>query len=157
MKKSLVILTVLALSLLFSQNIFAQADQTVHFEVKPVAKISVSGDVYLAVITGIAGTPGLTDSIEHSSTYSITHNAESKKITAKLNSAMPSNTTLSVELASTNGTSSNKVLLTASDNNVVTGISKCAETSMITYTFHADVSAGILTSDSRTVTFTLTD
>jgi len=160
MKKSLVILAVLVLGLVFSQNVFAQtADQTVTFAVNAVAKLAVSGDPGALTITdGTAGATALTSVSNAGTTYSLTHNSNSAlKITAELDADMPASTTLNLALASGNGTPGNSNLTTTAAD-IVTNIARGADaTQTITYTFGADASAGVIASTTRTVTLTLTN
>lgn len=135
------------------------ATQTVTFEIQAINEISVSGDPGdLVINSATAGSQPNSDS-DNTTTYSITTNQGSKKITGKIDSAMPANTTLRINLVAPTGASSQgNVTLTTTDANLVTNISQVAESGLtITYTFSATVSAGVLSSDSRTVTLTLTD
>jgi len=135
------------------------ANQTVTFEVSAINQISVSGNpAALTVSTATAGSEPdeVTDA---STTYNITTNGSSKKITGVLDSAMPSEVTLKVNLTAPTGASSaGDVTLSATAQNLVTGITKKAEgTKGITYKLSATVAAGVVSSDTRTVTLTVTD
>jgi hypothetical protein len=84
------------------------------------------------------------------------------KITANLDAALQAGYTLTVNLASTKGTSAGTVDLSnatsGSAASVVTGVNRGADAGQaITYTFSALASAGMLTSTTRTVTLTLTN
>ena len=73
---------------------------------------------------------------------------------------MPAYVTLKVNVAapSGSGTSQGDVTLTTSASNVVTGMSHVADSSpVITYKLSATVQMGVLYTDTRTVTFTLSD
>ncbi len=135
------------------------ATQTVTFEVQAINEISVSGNPgNLIVSTATAGSePDV--ATDNSTSYSITTNESSKKITGSISAAMPANTTLQINLtAPTGGSSAGDVTLTTTAADLVTGIATVAESGLtITYKFSATVSAGVVTSDSRTVTLTLTD
>ena len=135
------------------------ATQTVTFEVQAIDEISASGDPGdLTVSTATAGSEpdAVTD---NTTTYAVTTNGSNKKITGEVDVAMPANTTLQVNLAApTGGTSAGAVTLTATAADLVTAITETAESGMmITYSFSATVDAGIVASDTRTVTLTLTD
>lgn len=135
------------------------ATQTVTFEVQAINEISVSGNPgNLVVSTATAGSEpdAVTD---NSTTYSITTNESSKKITGSISAAMPTNTTLQINLtAPTGGSSAGNITLGTVAADLVTGIATVAESGLtITYTFSATVDAGVVASDSRTVTLTLTD
>jgi hypothetical protein len=158
MKKSLVVLAVLVLGLVFTQSVFAQVDQTVNFSVAAVAKLAVSGNsITLAINDGTAGTSALTAVSDNATSYSLVNN-KIQKITAGLNSNMPANTSLVINLADGNGSSQGDVTLTSGAQTVVDNIARGAMSGgTITYTLNADATAGVITSTSRTVTLTLTD
>ncbi len=165
MKKSLVVLVVLALSLMFTQSVFAQADdQTVTFVVSAVTKLAVSGDPGVLNITaGTAGTDALTPVSDATTTYSITHNSNSAlKITGQItaNGDMPAGTALKVALVGASGGTGqgSQTLTSGSPVDLVTGIAKGADAAkLITYTLEANASAGTIASTTRTVTLTLTN
>lgn len=134
------------------------AQQTVTFEVQAIDEISVSGNPAALVISTATAGSEPDDATNNATTYAVTTNGTNKKITGALDSAMPANTTLAVNLtAPTSGSSAGSVALTASDADLVTGITQNAESGLtVTYTLSATVTAGIVASDSRTVTLTLT-
>lgn len=147
----LVITTILGLSGLALAADFTT--QTVTFEVLAVNDISVSGDPGpLVTIAGSSDT-------DNSTTYNITTNEANKKITGQLDADMPPNTTLEINLAAPTGaTSLGNVILSSAAADLVTGIGILSESGLtITYTFTADASAGVIASDTRTVTLTITD
>ena len=134
------------------------AHQTVTFQVSPISELSVSGNPgLLHVIQAVAGSEP-TDVDDASTTYSLTCNEEDRKITARLDDPMPSGMELMLELAAPPGaTSLGFVALSGTDQNIVTGIDGVCETGKtITYRCCADADAGVIVSDSRTVTLTLT-
>jgi hypothetical protein len=148
-------LLVLACGLTFAAN---TAQQTVTFEVQAIDEMSVSGNPgALTVSTATAGSEP-DDATDNSTTYAVTTNGTNKKITGAINSAMPANTTLQVNLtAPTGGSSAGAVTLTTTAADLVTGITQQAESGLtVTYTLSATVSAGVVASDTRTVTLTLT-
>lgn len=132
--------------------------QTVTFEVQAINEISVSGNPgTLTVSTATAGAePDAVTDV--TTTYAITTNETNRKITAGLNSAMPTGVTLTVALvAPTGGTSSEAVTLTGTAADVVTGVGTVAESGLgITYGLSATVAAGVVGQDTKTVTFTIT-
>ena len=141
-------------------NAFAQtATQTVTFQVTAIDEISVSGDPGALIVSSATAGSQPTAATDATTTYSITTNGSSKKITGDVDSAMPANTILAVTLTAPSiGSSAGSVTLTATAADLVTGIATVAEGSLsISYNFSATVTAGILTSDTRTVTLTLTD
>jgi len=158
MRRAVVLVSLLALvgSAALAAN---TANQTVTFQVSAINEISVSGNPgALTVSTATAGAEPdqVTDA---STTYNLTTNGNNKKITGALDTAMPADVTLKVNLAApTGGTSAGDVTLSATAQNLVTGISKKAEgTKGITYKLSATVAAGVVSQATRTVTLTVTD
>jgi len=136
------------------------ATQTLACEVQAINEISVSGEpVTLAVTAATAGSQP--DSVtDDTTTYAITTNGTDKKITGAVDPAMPTGVTLKINLAAPTGagTSSGDITLAITSADLVTGITQVAETEMkITYTLSATVDAGVVASDTRTVTLTITD
>ncbi|MBB4635439.1 hypothetical protein [Longimicrobium terrae] len=132
------------------------ATQTVSYEVSAVNEISVSGSPSLVISAATAGS-GLT-SASASGTYAITTNETDRKITAEIDSDMPSGVTLSVSLAAPSGaTSAGAVTLSSTAVDVVTGVSTVNQSGLnITYGLSATVSAGVVSAGNRTVTYTIT-
>jgi len=165
MKKSIVVAIIIG-SAFAVQAAFAQstATQSVNLTVSTVYKISTSGNpAALTVTTGSAGTDALTSVSDNSTTYSITQNyGNAVKVTANLDAALQAGYTLTINLASTKGTSAGTVNISNATSgsalSVVTGINRGADAGQtISYTFSALASAGMLTSTTRTVTLTLTN
>ncbi|MCX5752391.1 MAG: hypothetical protein NTW97_01960 [Candidatus Krumholzibacteria bacterium] len=91
-------------------------------------------------------------------TYNIDVTTGTVKITGEINTAMPANTALKVMLAAPTGaTSVGMVTLSATAQNLVTGIANLtSENGLgISYEFDASVSAGVVSSAAKTVTFTI--
>ena len=132
------------------------ATQTVSYEVSAVNEISVSGSPSLVISAATAGS-GLT-SASASGTYAITTNETDRKITAEIDSDMPSGVTLSVSLAAPSGaTSTGVVTLSSTAVDVVTGVSTVNQSGLsISYGLSANVSAGVVSAGNRTVTYTIT-
>lgn len=129
------------------------------FNFQAINEIEITGTPGLTIASAAAGEQPqeVTDS---SSTCAITTNGANKRITASIDTAMPAYVTLKVNVAapSGSGTSQGDVTLATSASNVVTGISPVADSSpTITYKLSATVQAGVLATDTRTVTFTLSD
>jgi hypothetical protein len=135
------------------------ATQTVTFQVTEVNALTVSGNPAALIVSSATAGSQPTAATNALTTYAITTNHTAEKVTGVLSAAMPANTTLSIALvAPTGGTSAGTVTLTAVAADLVTGIVPVAESGKtITYTFSATIAAGILSSDTRTVTLTLTD
>lgn len=133
---------------------------TVNFTIAAINEIDVAAaPVNLTVNTAVAGSQP--SSASAASSYSITTNgaADSKKISAKLDTAMPANVTLAVDVAapSAGSTSAGVVTLTASDTEVVGSIEGVAASGVsISYTLSATVAAAPVVG-SRAVTYTIAD
>src|SRR5262245_57955357 len=78
------------------------ATQSVSFEVQAINKNSVTGSPSLVINTATAGSQP-TQATYNTSTYSITTNQADRKITASINSDMPSGVTLKVNLTAPAG------------------------------------------------------
>jgi hypothetical protein len=135
------------------------ATQTVTFQVTAIDALSVSGNPAALVVNSATAGSQPTAATNALTTYAVTTNGTNKRVTGVLSAAMPTNTTLQVELvAPTGGSSAGNVTLTAVAASLVTGITALAQSGLtITYTFTATIAAGVLASDTRTVTLTLTD
>jgi hypothetical protein len=166
MKKIMILLMILAISIAFIQTAIAQTSQsqTVTVAVNSVYLMSVSGSPgNLTITAGAAGTDALTPVTDASTTYSITqNNGGTVKITAYLNTALPAGYTLYLTMASAKGTSAGAVdistKLSGSAATIVSNIANGADANKtITYQFAANASAGTLSSTAKTVTLTLTN
>jgi hypothetical protein len=135
------------------------AQQTVTFQVDAINEISVSGNPgNLAVNTATAGSQPDQDT-DNSTSWAVTTNGSNKKMTGDIDSDMPSDVTLEINLAApTGGSGSGDVSLSTAAGDLVTSITQVAESGLtITYTLSATVTAGAVVQDTRTVTLTLTD
>ena len=167
MKKIMMVLAAMVFGLVLVESASAQsatASQNLTLAVNSVYKISTSGNPGgMTITTGTAGTDALTSVSDNSTTYSITENvANTVKITANLDSPLPSGYTLQIDLASSKGTSAGAVDISNATSgsalNVVTAINEGADAGQaIGYTFSALASAGTLSSTAKTVTLTLTN
>ena len=122
-------------------------------------KLTLSGSpAAMNITTAVAGAnpTAVTNAV---TTYTVRTNAitSPKKITVALNTAMPAGMTVTVTLvAPTGATSSGAVALDATARDVVINITNTAnQTKSITYVISATPAAGVVTSTTRTVTFTL--
>jgi len=129
------------------------ATQIVTFEVLPVNDISVSNNP--APLRTIPGS-SVSDT---STTYSISANGATKKITGQLDADMPPGTTLQINLEAPIGAASaGDVTLSLSAADLVTGIANGSWSDLqITYTFTVDPGTDPTAEDTRTVTLTITD
>jgi hypothetical protein len=166
MKKLTVLSASAVLSMVLFSNSFAQstATQNVTLAVNTVYKIATSGNPGPLTITdATAGVDALTSVSDNSTTYSITQNfGNTVKITAHLDAALSAGYQLSLNLASTKGTSAGTVDISNATSgsavNVVSNIQRGADAGqVIGYSFSASASAGTMSSTTKTVTLTLTN
>ena len=158
MKKNILNLAVIALvTAAFAGQASAQtATQVVSFEVAGISEIAMSGSPSLVINDATPGF-GLTPATA-SGTYAITTNQSNRKITAQIDTNMPSFVELSVSLAAPTGaTSAGTVLLNTVAQDVVTGITTVDEPTLsIGYGLSADEKAGVVPAGNKTVTYTIT-
>ena len=151
-------LAVAAGTLLLAGSLAAQtATQTVTFQVDAINQISVTGAPSLTINAATAGSAP-TSATTSGLTWAITSNQSNSKVTAAINSALPSGVTLSVNMGAPSGaTSAGSKALGTTAVDVVTGITKVAANGLsLGYTLDATAAAGVVSSTSRTVTFTIT-
>jgi hypothetical protein len=139
----------IAALLLVSRAVFAQT-------------VAVSGSpALMRVTTAVAGSEPapLTDATTTYTVFTPTaHIAPSFKVSAQLNAAMPTGTTLTATFVApaAGGTSAGPITLDVTARMVVTGIPKHVnQTQGITYQFSATVAAGVVPLTTRTVTITV--
>lgn len=157
MKKFLVTILIAGFIMMMSGMAMAgeTATQAVGYEVTAINELAITGEPTLTVNAAVAGqAPTLVS--DALTSYAITTN-QNRKITGAIDTAMPSGVTLSVALAAPGvGTSSGDVSLTAVAQDLVTGITPiAAPTNVITYKLSATPLAGVVSSASKTVTFTI--
>jgi hypothetical protein len=137
------------------------ATQSVSYEVTAINEIEVSGDPgALVVNTAVAGSEPTADT-DNTTTWDITTNGatDGKKLTGVIDTNMPANTTLEINLTAPSGAnSSGDVTLSTTVADLVIDIDSVAESGLtITYTLSALIAAGVVPQASKTVTLTLTD
>ena len=132
------------------------ATQSVTFQVDAINQIAFSGSPSLVINTATAGS-GPT-SATASATWSVTTNQTGAKITASIGSVMPTGLTLQVSLTAPSGASSaGAQTLGTTAIDVVTSITKLAQSAIaVNYSLAATAAAGVVSSTSRTVTYTIT-
>jgi hypothetical protein len=158
MKSTKLVAAAGVLSLVASAAAFAQtATQIVTFQVNAINQISVAGAPSLTINTAVAGSAptSVTDNV---STWAVTTNQSTAKITGSLSAAMPAGLTLSANLAAPAGASSaGLTALAAGAVDLVTGITKLNASGLgLTYQLDATAAAGVVASSTRTVTYTIT-
>jgi hypothetical protein len=135
------------------------ATQTVTYAVSAINEISVSGNP-AALTVSIAPAGSAPNSVsDATTTYAITTNEAGQKITGAIDTDMPAGVTLTVNLtAPSGGTSAGATSLSSSAADLVTGITKFNESGKaITYSLSATSAAGVVGSDTKTVTLTVVD
>ena len=132
------------------------ATQNVTFQVSAINQIAVAGSPSLTINTATAGSAPTAATA--SATWAVTTNQTGAKISAQLDSDMPSGLSLTVNLgAPTGATSAGATALSSASVDLVTGITKLAAGSLsVGYSLSATTEAGVVSSTSRTVTYTIT-
>jgi len=133
---------------------------SVSFTIDPINEINIAGtSLTLRVSSAVAGSQPT--QVSQSTTYSISTNcvANTKKLTAAINSAMPAGLTLSINVtAPTGAVSSGTTVITNVAANVVTGIDAVAQSDLaVTFYLNATAAAGVVSAASKTLTLTLVD
>jgi len=160
MKK--LVVGLLGLGLVFGFNSLTMAgntaQQTVTYQVDAINEISVSDNPDNLVINSATAGSQPNEDTDNTTTWAITTNQTSRKMTGSINSNMPANVTLEINLiAPTGGVSEGDVSLSSIDADLVTSIETVAESGLtITYTLSATVAAGVVPQAQKTVTITLT-
>jgi hypothetical protein len=133
------------------------ATQTVTFQVTAINQIAVTGTPSLVINTAAAGSAPTTVTSSGNS-WSVTTNQSGASITASIPTAMPAGLTLSANLVAPAGaTSSGSTALGVTAATVVSGITKLNASALaLTYTLDATAAAGVVTSSTRVVTYTIT-
>lgn len=154
MKRSIVVTALALATVALAPVVSAQssASHDVTIAVSAIDEISVSGNVTLTI-------NDITLSQSAAASYSVTTNGVNRKIIAALNTDFSPTLSLDVTVAAPTaaGASAGTVTLSASAQDVVTGISAAAESGLtIDYTATADPSTPASTSETRTVTYTIT-
>ena len=133
------------------------ASQTVTFAVNAINQIAFVGAPSLTITTATAGSAptSVTDAV--TATWAVTTNQTGAKITASI-PAMPAGLTLSASLAApAAATSAGFLALSATAVDLVTGITKLAQGALgVSYKLDATPAAGVVTSATRLVTYTIT-
>ena len=133
------------------------ATQTVTFAVNAINQISFAGAPSLTITTAVAGSAP-TSVTDATASWAVTTNQTTAKITASIPLAMPAGLTLSSSLvAPAAATSAGFLALGTVAVDLVTGITKLAQNALgVTYKLDATPAAGVVTSSTRVVTYTIT-
>ena len=155
----------LALGLFFlAPTAFAQAsataDQDVTIVVEAVEAISVTPSALTLTLNAPATVGDSLEVTDNSSSYAVTVNTTGNKITGELDAAYSNGIVLYATLAApSSATSAGQKLLTATAQDLVTGVANVQEDNLtITYTAKAPASASANgAGELQTVTYTITD
>jgi hypothetical protein len=133
------------------------ATQTVTFQVDAINQIAVTGSPTLEISTAVAGSAP-TSVTSSGNTWAVTTNQTGAKITGSIASNMPAGLTLSATLGAPAGaTSAGIKALSAVATDLVTSITKLNASALaLTYQLDATAAAGVVTSSTRLVTYTIT-
>jgi hypothetical protein len=133
------------------------ATQTVTFAVNAINQIAFVGAPSLTITTAVAGSAP-TSVTNAASTWAVTTNQTGAKITASLATNMPTGLTLSASLvAPATASSAGFQSLSTTAVDVITTLTKLNQAGMaVTYKLDATAAAGVVTSQSRVVTYTIT-
>ena len=133
------------------------ATQTVTFQVTAINQIAVTGSPSLVINAAAAGSAP-TSVTASGNTWSVTTNQSGASITASIPTAMPAGLTLSANLTAPAGaTSTGLTALGTTAVNVVTGITKLNSAALgLAYQLDATAAAGVVSSSTRVVTYTIT-
>ena len=133
------------------------ASQTISIVVNAINQIAFVGSPTLAITTAAAGSAP-TSATDASATWAVTTNQTGAKLTASIPTAMPPGLTLSASLAAPAGaTSASFQAIGTTAIDMVTGIGKLAQSALVViYRLDATAAAGVISSASRVVTYTIT-
>jgi hypothetical protein len=132
------------------------ANQTITFQVDAINQIAFTGSPSLVINTATAGSNPTNATA--AATWAVTTNQTGAKVTASIGSDMPSGLTLSVNLsAPTGGSSAGAQALSTVAVDLVTNITRIAQGALsASYSLAASPTAGVVSSTTRTVTYTIT-
>lgn len=133
-------------------------DQDITVSVSEINAISVSGNVTLNIASATAGSNPDPDA-DVSSTYNVTVNGASKKLSGSLDVLFSAGISLDALLTAPTGGTANVRTLSTTNQDLITGFGLVAETGLaITYTASVTPQAAPNgAGETRTVTITLTD
>jgi hypothetical protein len=133
------------------------ATQIVTIQVNAINQISFSGSPSLTISTAVAGNAPTSVTNSTSATWAVTTNQSNAKITASLNSDVPTGLTLWASLGAPAGSTGIGNSLSTTSVDLVTGITKLAQSGLqVIYSLDATAAAGVVASTTRTVTYTIT-
>lgn len=158
-RRYLELLFLLAILVLMPQSMMAaiSTTQTVTYEIQAINEIGVSGDPGALIINSATSGGAPVPVSDNTTTYSITTNQPGATITGEIDTDMPLNTTLTINLAApTGGTSAGAQALSTTAATLATCVAAVSESGLtITYQFSATSAAGVIASAQKTVTLTV--
>jgi len=134
--------------------------QIVTIEVKPIVRLSVTGNPNPLILSDAVPRSDLLTVSDENTKYSLITNLGDMKIVASINDRMPTGTRLMVRLSSSKGESIGLTDLSAASRpvDVVTGLSKVSDVNQsISYTFAANPDVYEIPTQTRVVILTLTN
>lgn len=156
----IVLLTLASGGAVWGQTGNSSVTQTLTLEVRPITRLSVTGNPNSLIINDADPGSNLSSVSDENSKYSLTTNLDNMKIVASINDKMPAGTKLMLKLSSSKATSTGLVDVSSalSPVDVVTGLDRTSETNQsISYTFAANADVLEIPTQSRVVTLTLTN
>lgn len=140
-------------------SLSAALGQDVIVSVSEINELAVSATTTTISVSGVVPGGPSANETDATTTYGITTNGASKKITAALSALYSTGIDLAVELAAPSGATSTARTLGTAALDVVTNLTRVAE-GTLTVTYTATVASNVPPNgagETRTVTFTLTD
>ncbi len=136
----------------------ASDNHTVTVEVAAINEIAITGNATLTVNSATAGSDPVA-ATDNSTSYAVTTNEASVKITAEADQNMPAGVTLSVNASAPAGAASaGATTLSTGAADVVTGMGTVSQGSLtLAYSLAATAAAGQMSSTAVTVTYTITN
>lgn len=133
------------------------ATATVTYEVSEINEIHLSGNPGPLVVTRASAGTAPVDAIDQTTTWMVTTNGASRKITAVLDSDLPPGLMLRIALTPPDGGgSAGSAPLSTAPQDLVTGFGSISSSDLrITYRLSATAEAGAIPPGSRNVTFTI--
>lgn len=153
-------LLALIIDITWSQSAGSSATQVVIMEVKRISQISISGNLMPLIINDAVAGSELTPVIDGTTTYSIVTNNDDMKIGASINSELPAGISLKINMTSSKATSLGTIDISnaLAPVDVVVGIRRGSDANQaINYIFSANADVSEITTETRTIIFTLTN
>ncbi len=157
---SIVLLLLTPAGTVWAQSANSSVTQSLTIEVKPITRLSVTGNPSPLIISDTVPGSDLSSVNDENTKYSVTTNLDNMKIVASINDRMPPGTKLMLKLSSSKAASAGLVDVSGavSPVDVVTGLSRASEMNQsISYTFAANSDVIEIPTQTRVVTLTLTN